>query len=154
MFLLYFYFIFLFFSGSRGIVFSFGIVCVIQWCPLNFSLSLSFSFFIIIIFFFPFYFEDDFGVSWRGEGTWFSCESPEFLQAIFLFQFSPSASDEGCFTSNAQLTRLRTVVGCSHFFSSFSSRIFCSLEKTRFSKSFNALGLLLRCEARRDSALF
>lgn len=114
-------------------------------------LSLSLS---LLLFFFPFYFEDDFGVSWRGEGTWFSCESPEFLQAIFLFQFSPSASDEGCFTSNAQLTRLRTVVGCSHFFSSFSCRIFCSLEKTRFSKSFNALGLLLRCEARRDSALF
>lgn len=91
----------------------------------------------------------------HGGGTWFSWESPELLRAIFLFQSSPSASRlEGCFMSNAQLTRLRTVVGCSHFFSSFSSRIFCSLEKTRFSKSFNALGLLLKCETRRDFVLF
>lgn len=53
----------------------------------------------------------------HGGGTWFSWESPELLRAIFLFQSSPSASRlEGCFMSNAQLTRLRTVVGCSHFF--------------------------------------
>lgn len=82
-------------------------------------------------------------------------ESPEFLQTIFLFQSSPQRlhTRRLLHVKRTTNTTSHTVVVYSHFFfsSSFSSRI-CSLEKTRFSKSFDALGPFLKCETRRFCA--
>lgn len=102
---------------------------------------------------FLFSFEDDFGVS--GSGTWLLWSLRSSSKLFFYSNLPPSASIlEGYFMSNAQLTRLRTQwlsIVIFFFSSSFSSRI-CSLEKTRFSKSFDALGPFLKCGTRRFCA--
>lgn len=93
-------------------------------------------------FFFRFIFETTSGCC--GGGTLFSWESPELFRAIFLFQSSPGASRlEGCFTSNAQLTRLRTVVGCSHF----SLFIYISHLLTRESAVLPSRSMHLACSS-------